>query len=357
MTNLSCSVRRRFRTPVCTRAVAWRCVVLLACAMWAFSAAAERTVLRFGTGGDAGTYFPVGSAIARAFDQHRGPDGSALLTLPQRSNGSVANVHDLSNGLLELGLSQADVAYWAHTGKGPFRGGPLTGLRAIATLYGESVHLVTRRGSGINSVRDLRGRRVSLDEPGSGTLANVRLILDAFSLSGSDLDVVHLKPEDAAEHILTGELDAYFVVAGYPALAVTELVAQGAARLAPIDGAPVEKLLARRQFFIRDTIPSGTYMNTPDVATLSVGAQLLVNEGVSSEVVYRLTSSLWHPDAAELLSASHPIAQRINVTDSLEGLATPLHDGARRYYEEIGMRASASLSVGVHPLPSHLNRQ
>jgi TRAP transporter TAXI family solute receptor len=138
---------------------------------------------RIGTGGTAGTYYPVGGMIANAVSQ----PGKIVVTA-QASNGSVANVNGINGGAMESGFSQADVATWAQTGTGIFEGKPhVPGLRLIANLYPESVHVVVRKGSGIKSVADLKGKRVALDEPGSGTLVNARAILAAYGIKEADI--------------------------------------------------------------------------------------------------------------------------------------------------------------------------
>src|SRR5881227_2812589 len=130
------------------------------------SATQAQQFFRIGTGGTAGTYYPVGGMIANAVSQ----PGKIVVTA-QASNGSVANVNGIAGGAMESGFSQADVATWAQTGTGLFEGKPsVPGLRLIANLYPESVHVVVRKGSAIKSVADLKGKRVALDEPGSGTL-------------------------------------------------------------------------------------------------------------------------------------------------------------------------------------------
>jgi uncharacterized protein len=128
---------------------------------------------RIGTGGTAGTYFPVGGIIANAVSN---PPG--LVVTAVASNGSVANVNAINGGGAESGFSQADVAYWAYTGTGVFEGRPkVTDLRSIANLYPESVHVVVRKAAGAKSIADLKGKKISIDEPGSGTLINAKAIL------------------------------------------------------------------------------------------------------------------------------------------------------------------------------------
>ncbi|MEO7008800.1 MAG: TAXI family TRAP transporter solute-binding subunit, partial [Caldimonas sp.] len=152
-------------------------IVAFAVLAMAGSAKAQQ-FFRIGTGGTSGTYYPVGGMIANAVSQ----PGKIIVTA-QASNGSVANVTAISGGAMESGFTQADVASWAYSGKGVYEGKPkVADLRLIATLYPESVHLVARKGSGIKTVFDLKGKRVALDEPGSGTLVDAKLILAAYGL-------------------------------------------------------------------------------------------------------------------------------------------------------------------------------
>ncbi|MFN9971347.1 MAG: TAXI family TRAP transporter solute-binding subunit, partial [Phycisphaerae bacterium] len=135
-----------------------------------------------------GTYFPVGGMIATAISEASGGGVRGLVATAVASNGSLANIAAIASGHLEAGLSQADVAYWAWSGTGLFAGQPrVQSLRLIANLYPESVHIVTRRGSGIRSVADLAGKRVSLDEPGSGTLIDARIVLAAHGIAETDI--------------------------------------------------------------------------------------------------------------------------------------------------------------------------
>ena len=132
---------------------------------------------RIGTGGTAGTYYPVGGMIANAIS-----NPPALVSTAVATNGSVANVNAIAGGNMESGFSQADVAYWAYTGTGSYEGKPkVEDLRTLANLYPESVHIVAKKGIA-KSVADLKGKRVSLDEPGSGTLLNAKAILAAYGI-------------------------------------------------------------------------------------------------------------------------------------------------------------------------------
>jgi TRAP transporter TAXI family solute receptor len=302
---------------------------------------------RIGTGGVAGTYYPIGGIIASAVSN---PPGSrpcnqggscgppGLVVIAQSANGSVANVRGMQLGQLESGFVQSDIAYWAYTGTGTFSGErPFRKLRAIANLYPESIHLVTRSNSGIRSVRDLVGRRVSLDEPGSGTLIDAELVLDAFGISRNDIVAEHVKPDLAVRRIRENRLDAFFIVAGYPARAVAELAQDTAINLVPIDGPEADELVARHQFFSRADIPAGVYSGVPRVETVSVGAQWLVASNMEEEMIYQITKTLWNQNSRKLLDSGHAKGKYITLDTAMEGIAVPLHPGARRFYSEVGI--------------------
>lgn len=187
-------------------------LAMAAAAVGATGSAQAQQFFRIGTGGTAGTYYPIGGIIANAVSQP-----GKLVATAVASNGSVANINGIMGGSFEAGFTQSDVAFWAYSGTGTFEGKPkATDLRLIATLYPESIHLVTRKGAGIKSVADLKGKRVSMDEPGSGTLVDVRLILGAYGMTDKDVKAEYLKPNQAGDKLKDGGLDAFFFVGGAP---------------------------------------------------------------------------------------------------------------------------------------------
>lgn len=327
--------------------------VALCLAIMAASSSAESDlrILRLGTGGIGGTYFPIGSILANAVSAARGPaePGARVartLVVAQISNGSLSNVRDLGDGLLDAALVQADIAHWAFNGTGIFADdGPFGNLRAVSHLYPESLHLVARRDSGIKTVRDVRGKRISLDEAGSGTLHDALLILGYYGIGLKDIRPVYLKPTFAARAVADGTLDAFFIFAGYPATAVSDLAGSAGARLIPIDGKAVDQVLRAHPYFDRGVIPAEIYGtnvipgrtykdNNGDTPTLTVGAQLLVRADLDEELVYSLTRAIWHESTQALLREGHPKGIEIRRADVLKGVSVPLHPGARRYYQE-----------------------
>ncbi len=328
--------------------------LLAAPLLGAVAAAQDVTFFRIGTGTTAGTYFPIGGIIANAISK---PPGSrecdlggscgvtGLIAVAQSTEGSVANLEAIHRGDLESGLSQADIAYWAYNGNGIFKAnGALDSIRAVANLFPESVHLVVSQEAGIREVADVRGKRISVDREGSGTRVDAVLILEAYGIGPSDLELFGLPAGEAADALRAGEIDGFFFVAGTPAAAVTELAADNLISLVPISGTEIEDLLWIYPFFAKSAIPSGTYFNVPRTETLSVGAQLIVSEKLSDDMVYEITRALWNENTAHLLKDGHPKGELISAETALSGLAIPLHPGAERWYREQSLIGGADES-------------
>ena len=298
------------------------------------SAAQAQQFFRIGTGGTAGTYYPIGGMIANAVSQ----PGKIIVTA-QASNGSLANVNGIAGGAMESGFSQSDVATWAQTGKGLFEGKPsIAELRLIANLYPETIHVVVKKGSGIKSIAELKGKRVALDEPGSGTLVNARLVLAAYGLKESDIKPEYIKPNQASDKMKDGALDAFFFVGGAPAGAIAELASSGAGiELLPITGSQADTLRRGNPFFANDSVPAATYKDVAAVNTLSVGAQWVTSAKADAETVYQITKSLYSDATQKALAAGHAKGKLITVKNAVQGAGIPFHPGAERFYKEAGV--------------------
>jgi len=210
-------------------------------------------------------------------------------------------------------------------------------LRALATLYIESVHLIARTDANINTIEDLKDKRVSLDELGSGTRLDALTILSAYGLSTDAIKAVYLKPADAIDRLLRNELDAFFIIAGYPVEAVSDLVDDGLATVVSISGEPTESLIKEYPFFSKDEIPENTYKNKSGIETLGVAAQFIINSGVDDELAYNITSMLWSDATRELLGQGHPKGDDVRLESAMTGMNIPLHPGAKRFYKEQGL--------------------
>ena len=231
------------------------------------------------------------------------------------------------------------MAYWAYSGTGTFDGKPKAqDLRLIATLYPESIHLVARKGAGIKSVADLRGKRVSMDEPGSGTLVDVRLILGAYGMTDKDVKAEYLKPNQAGDKIKDGGLDAFFFVGGAPAGAIAELASSGAGiETVPLVGPEIDKLRASQQFFTPDTIAANTYQGVGEIKTISVNAQMVTSAKLSEQTVYDIVKAMYGESAQKALAAGHTKGKLITKENAVKGAGIPFHPGAEKFYKEAGL--------------------
>ncbi len=311
------------------------------------ASAQEISFFTIGTGGTAYTYYPVGGVIANAISKppgsrECGEGGSCgvegLIASAVSSRGSVDNVNAILSGLRNSGFAQSDVAYWAYSGTGTMEGKePATDLRTIAALFEEHIHLVALADSGINSVADLKGKRVSLDEPGSGTYVDAKLILEANDVALEDVTAEALKGGAAAEALRNGKIDAFFVVAGYPTGAVVELASAADIKLVPIDGDGAAALTDKYGFFASSDIPEGTYEGVDATTTVAVGAQWFTSAKEDDELIYNITKALWNEQTRKLLDVGHAKGKTITVDTALNGVGVPLHAGAERFYKEAGV--------------------
>lgn len=300
-----------------------------------------------GTGGTAYTYYPVGGVIANAISKppgsrECGEGGSCgvdgLIASAVSSRGSVDNVNAIISGLRNSGFAQSDVAFWAYTGTGTMEGQePAKDLRTIAALFEEHIHLVALADSGINSVKDLKGKRVSLDEPGSGTYVDANLILEANGLSVLDVTAEALKGNAASEALRNGKIDAFFVVAGYPTGSLVELSSAAKIKLVPIDGDGARSLTEKYGFFAQSDIPADTYEGLNRTTTVAVGAQWFTSAKESDELIYEITKALWNNESRKLLDVGHAKGKTITPDSALKGIGVPLHPGAEKFYMEVGL--------------------
>ena len=306
----------------------------------------EISYLRIGTGDVGGVYFRIGGVLANMVSDPGsdsdcdggGPCGvRGLIAVAQSTGGSVENVTAIATGALEAGLSQSDVAYWAYRGEELFSGAAVETIRGVANLYSEAVHMAVAVDSPIERYEDLRGHRVVVGTEGSGSLIGARLILAAHGITFDDFTPIYENIGRGTTMLEAGEADAVFVISGAPTPSLLPLADRVGFRLLPIDAEHAERIIAEAPFFTRLRITRGQYPGVEDTPTLAVGAQLFVSAALDEEVVFELTRALWHPSNRLVLNNGHPVGQRIMLETALHGMAVPLHPGAQRYYDAVGI--------------------
>ena len=284
------------------------------------------------TGGTSGTYFSLGDAMANILNTKLSDSTLAVYS----TGGSGENIEMLSERSASLAIVQNDVMYYAYTGTDLYADKEVyTGFSAIAGIYDECVQIVTCKDD-ISTVEDLRGKRVSVGDLGSGTECNARQILSAYDMSFSDINAVNSSFADSADKLADGTIDAAFIVAGVPTKAVTDLSEKMNLRLVGIDDEHTRVLQENYSFFTRAQVPSDTYHGLKEgTDTVSVRAVLVASNKLEKDKVYELLTRLF--EEKDRISAGEGNFSTFELQNSVKGISIPFHSGAKKYYKEKGM--------------------
>lgn len=277
------------------------------------------------TGGTQGTYYALGGTFADFISDETGIKTTAVV-----SQASTANVNALKANDAEIAFIQTDIAYYAKHGELMFDGEPMDDLVAIGVLYPETVHLVTTAKSGIQSYEDLKGKKVSVGAPGSGTYANAEQLLEVHGLTMKDIQPQNLDFGESVDGLQTGQIDAAFITAGYPTSAVEALSAQADVVIVPVENDKAEALIEKYPYYTADTIPAGTYGIAEDVPTVSVLAMIAVKKDLPNEVAYGIAKAIY--DNTDKIG--HAKGAFIKKETALEGVGIEVHPGAQEYFDE-----------------------
>jgi TRAP transporter TAXI family solute receptor len=289
------------------------------------SSMAEQNLLTLGTGGVTGVYYTVGSAICRLVNKERVRHDVRCAV--ESTAGSVANVEAIRAGRLDMGIAQSDVQHLAADGE----------LRAVMSLHSESLTVLARKGLEAKSFADLKGRKLNVGNPGSGTRASLEELLAALHWKLADFAVASELPADEhGQALCDGKIDAFFYPVGHPSGHIRDLVTGCGARLLPIEGPAIEKLLAEKPYYVKTVIPGGLYPGHPDdIATYGVVATLATSSKVPANRVYVLVKAVF--DHLDEFRRLHPALARLSPQEMVaNGLTAPLHEGAAKYYRERG---------------------
>ena len=291
--------------------------------------------LSIATGGTGGVYYPYGGGLAQVLTQHL-PNVQATAEV---TAASVDNLKFLKQGTSDIGFAMADAAQDAVTGRDAFAEFGAVPARALAVLYPNYMHLVTLAGSGINSVRDLRGRVVSLGSPGGGGTVQAERILTAAGLDPRrDIRPQNLGVAQAVDALKDGKLDAFFWSGGLPTAAVLDLVntAGISARLLPLDDVlPALRQKFGESLYYPAVIPRDVYRLAADVPVVAVANMLVVSESMPEALAYDITRVLFEQQPT--LAGIHPQARELALSTALTGATIPFHPGAIRFYRERGV--------------------
>ncbi len=297
--------------------------------------AAEKRFVSIGTGGVTGVYYPTGGAICRLVNKTRKKHG--IRCSAESTGGSIYNINTIRAGELEFGVAQSDWQYHAYNGTSKFKDkGPFKKLRAVFSVHAEPVTIIARDDSGIKNITDMKGKRVNIGNPGSGTRGTWEVIEKALGWKRSDLALAaSMKSAETGAALCDGKIDAYFWLVGHPSALTQESIASCASHLVNATGPAIDKLVADNSYYRKAVIPAGMYNNKEDIHTFGVGATFVTSADVPEDVVYVVVKSVF--ENLDQFRKLHPAFRHLDPKAMIkDSLSAPLHRGAIKYYKEKG---------------------
>ena len=284
----------------------------------------ENTRLSWHAGGTGGTYFPLSNEFKTVVE-----DNTDFSLNVQSTGASVENVGSLTDGSADFALIQNDIAFFAKNGTGidAFDGNPIENLRGVATLYPETITVVTLADSNISTLSDLSGKTINTGDLGSGTQVNANQILEAVGIT--EFTEQNAGFSQASEQLANGDIDAAFVVGGWPVGAIEDLATTNDVQIVPIQGENRKTVKGAASWFADDTIPAGTYNGVDEATeTIAVQAMIATRAGLDAGTVETVTAALF-----ENVDALTIKTEFISTGSAQDGMSIELHEGATAFFE------------------------
>ncbi len=317
-------------------------VTIMSCCAFAMTAVAqdvqaEQTFVTIGTGGVTGVYYPTGGAICRLVNKGRKEHG--IRCSVESTGGSVYNLNAVAGGELDMGVAQSDMQYEAVKGVGKFaEAGPNKDLRAVFSIHPEPFTVVARADSGIKTFQDLKGKRVNVTDPGSGTRATIEVVMDKYGWTMDDLKLAsELKASEQASAMCDNKVDAIVYVVGHPNGSIKEATTACDAVVVSVAGKEIDELIAANPYYRTAVIPGGMYRGSDtDTQTFGVGATFVSSAKVPADTIYQVVKAVF--ENFDDFKKLHPAFANLKKEEMIkDGLSAPLHDGAVKYYKEAGL--------------------
>ena len=313
-------------------------VVLTGCQNGSTPAGDGETVekISLATGGNTGTYYGYGMAMSSILAEKTG-----IAFDVQPTGASKANIQLIALGDANMAVVQNDVMYYAYTGTDLFTGEQIQDFSAMAVLYPELCQIIASKESGIKTVADLAGKRVSVGDAGSGVEFNAKQILAAYGIDiNSGIQKQNLGFGPSADALKDGKIDAFFCVAGIPTTAITDLAMNNDIAVVEVEDDKFAELAAQYGFYTQQVIPAGTYNGVDeDKKTVAVMATYIVDKDLPEQAVYDITKAMF--ENKDAIAEVHTKGLELDVNKAVEGIPAevPLHPGAAKYFKEIGVIA------------------
>ena len=299
------------------------------------SSAFAAEFITIGTGGVTGTYYPTGGAICKLVNIYK--KETKIRCSVESTDGSVYNINTLNAQEIDFGIAQSDVIYDAINGKGKFKGKPVSKIRSVMAIYPELLTLVTRKDANINNIYDIKNKKINIGNPGSGNEATVLTLLDKLDMSVNDLKYAgKFKSSEMPDALRDKKIDGYFYMVGHPTANIKDASNSTDIKITPITGEKIDELIKEKPYFAKANVPGSIYKGSPTaVPTFGVKAVLVTSEDVNEKAVYTLVKAIL--ENFEKFKNLHPAYADITKESLLDGITAPLHDGAKKYFKEIGL--------------------
>jgi TRAP transporter TAXI family solute receptor len=306
-----------------------------ALALPATPALAQQKFITIGTGGVTGVYYAAGGAICRLVNKDRAKHN--IRCSVESTGGSVFNVNTIKAGELDLGFAQSDVQFNALKGVGQFKDQAYGDLRAVFSVHPEPFTVLARKEANVKSFADFKGKRFNVGNPGSGTRASMEELLGAMGWKMSDFSLAsELKADEHGPALCDGKIDGFFYAVGHPSANIQDPTISCGAKLVPLTGPAVDKLVAVKPYYAKATVPAGLYQNNPDaITTYGVLATVVASTKVPADTVYAVVKAVF--DNFDEFKKLHPALANLTPEAMVkDGNSAPLHEGALKYYKEKG---------------------
>lgn len=285
-----------------------------------------------------GVYYPMGNALAQIWSKNV----EGVKAAAQSTAGTPQNIDLMRDKEVEVAFAQNGISYYAYSGTGTYEGKAVPSIRGMLSLYPNVMHMVVRKGAGIKSVADLKGKKFVPGQVASATEVNGREILSVYGLNyqkdkgETNVSADYVGYNEAADLLKDGHTDAVLIAGGLPTSAVMDILATGAGELISLEPEKIEEITTKFPWYYEITIPAGTYpKQDKDIKTVSVSNILITREDLPEDLIYNLCKAVY--DHHDDLVAGHKAAEATTLEHALDGMIIPLHPGAVKYFKEQGI--------------------
>jgi TRAP transporter TAXI family solute receptor len=299
----------------------------VAAGLMALGAPATAEELRIGTASQGGAFYPVGQAISTLVTKY----ANGLEMVPVVTGGSVQNPRLVNKGEVSIAITNNNLAVFANKGIAMYKKGGKMNLRAVGALHFSVLHMMTLKGSPINTIADLKGKRVAMGPAGGGTTPFLKQVLALHGMTLKDITPSFLSYGDGFSQLADGNVDAAFALSGYPAGAVVQARVTKELKFIKLAPGKMKAALAKYKNYNHVVVPKGVYRTPADGDVLGVNNMLVVDAKIDADKVYRITKAIY--DHMDEFRANNAHAKQIVPANSLK-LKIPLHPGAAKYWKK-----------------------